>query len=265
MKKKRMEKWGWKCVQPRTIATVSTVLSFRGWWRFARHRQVAKKSVATSIYPTSRRRLPPPPPPPTPFATLVYTARSNPRLTINLVTSLLGSSRRVARTSLLGCHPGVYHSVKPEIDNNKCLVKLWRRMVNRRGRGGSQYEAGYVAFSTGIMGETRREIVKTRERTEGYEKDKNYSSFFFLSSFFFFLLRNSSSITSRILLPFSLPVISQYLTRLLIPKLRKLRELSTPSSFPLFSSSEASASVLVGSRHFVNSTARPFLYTLFAG
>lgn len=220
--------------------------------------------MATSIYPTSRRRLPPPPPP-TPFATLVYTARSNPRLTINLVTSLLGSSRRVARTSLLGCHPGVYHSVKPEIDNNKCLVKLWRRMVNRRGRGGSQYEAGYVAFSTGIMGETRREIVKTRERTEGYEKDKNYSSFFFLSSFFFFLLRNSSSITSRILLPFSLPVISQYLTRLLIPKLRKLRELSTPSSFPLFSSSEASASVLVGSRHFVNSTARPFLYTLFAG
>lgn len=265
MKKKRMEKWGWKCVQPRTIATVSTVLSFRGWWRFARHRQVAKKSVATSIYPTSRRRLPPPPPPPTPFATLVYTARSNPRLTINLVTSLLGSSRRVARTSLLGCHPGVYHSVKPEIDNNKCLVKLWRRMVNRRGRGGSQYEAGYVAFSTGIMGETRREIVKTRERTEGYEKDKNYSSSFFLSLFFFFLLRNSSSITSRILLPFSLPVISQYLTRLLIPKLRKLRELSTPSSFPLFSSSEASASVLVGSRHFVNSTARPFLYTLFAG
>lgn len=265
MKKKRMEKWGWKCVQPRTIATVSTVLSFRGWWRFARHRQVAKKSVATSIYPTSRRRLPPPPPPPTPFATLVYTARSNPRLTINLVTSLLGSSRRVARTSLLGCHPGVYHSVKPEIDNNKCLVKLWRRMVNRRGRGGSQYEAGYVAFSTGIMGETRREIVKTRERTEGYEKDKNYSSFFFLSSFFFFLLRNSSSITSRILLPFSLPVISQYLTRLLVLKLRKLRELSTPSSFPLFSSSEASASVLVGSRHFVNSTARPFLYTLFAG
>ena len=221
--------------------------------------------MATSIYPTSRRRLPPPPPPPTPFATLVYTARSNPRLTINLVTSLLGSSRRVARTSLLGCHPGVYHSVKPEIDNNKCLVKLWRRMVNRRGRGGSQYEAGYVAFSTGIMGETRREIVKTRERTEGYEKDKNYSSFFFLSSFFFFLLRNSSSITSRILLPFSLPVISQYLTRLLIPKLRKLRELSTPSSFPLFSSSEASASVLVGLRHFVNSTARPFLYTLFAG
>lgn len=136
MKKKRMEKWGWKCVQPRTIATVSTVLSFRGWWRFARHRQVAKKSVATSIYPTSRRRLPPPPPPPTPFATLVYTARSNPRLTINLVTSLLGSSRRVARTSLLGCHPGVYHSVKPEIDNNKCLVKLWRRMVNREGEEG---------------------------------------------------------------------------------------------------------------------------------
>lgn len=135
MKKKRMEKWGWKCVQPRTIATVSTVLSFRGWWRFARHRQVAKKSVATSIYPTSRRRLPPPPPPPTPFATLVYTARSNPRLTINLVTSLLGSSRLVARTSLLGCHPGVYHSVKPEIDNNKCLVKLWRRMVNREGGG----------------------------------------------------------------------------------------------------------------------------------
>lgn len=102
------------------------------------------------------------------------------------------------------------------------------------GGGGSQYEAGYVAFSTGIMGETRREIVKTRERTEGYEKDKNYSSFFFLSSFFFFLLRNSSSITSRILLPFSLPVISQYLTRLLIPKLRKLRELSTPSRFRYF-------------------------------
>lgn len=190
MKKKRMEKWGWKCVQPRTIATVSTVLSFRGWWRFARHRQVAKKSVATSIYPTSRRRLPPPPPPPTPFATLVYTARSNPRLTINLVTSLLGSSRRVARTSLLGCHPGVYHSVKPEIDNNKCLVKLWRRMVNRRGRGGSQYEAGYVAFSTGIMGETKREIAWKRILGKERKDTKRIKiiralSFSLFSSFFF--------------------------------------------------------------------------------
>lgn len=140
---------------------------------------------------------------------------------------------------------------------------------------GKQKGEGRVAIRSRIRGvfhgnnggneAGNRVKTNTRERTEGYEKDKNYSSFFFLSSFFFFLLRNSSSITSRILLPFSLPVISQYLTRLLIPKLRKLRELSTPSSFPLFSSSEASASVLVGLRHFVNSTARPFLYTLFAG
>lgn len=123
-----------------------------------RHRQVAKKSVATSIYPTSRRR-------PLPLH-LVYTARSNPRLTINLVTSLLGSSRRVARTSLLGCHPGVYHSVKPEIDNNKCLVKLWRRMVNR-GRIRSRIRGVFHGNNGGNEAGNR---VKTKTRASGKER-----------------------------------------------------------------------------------------------
>lgn len=140
-----------------------------------RHRQVAKKSVATSIYPTSRRRP----------LHLVYTARSNPRLTINLVTSLLGSSRRVARTSLLGCHPGVYHSVKPEIDNNKCLVKLWRRMVNR-GRIRSRIR-GVFHGNNGGNEAGNRVKTKTQAGKRGI-MDKNYSSSFFFS------LRNSSNI-----------------------------------------------------------------------
>lgn len=97
---------------------------------------------------------------------LVYTARSNPRLTINLVTSLLGSSRRVARTSLLGCHPGVYHSVKPEIDNNKCLVKLWRRMVNR-GRIRSRIRGVFHGNNGGNEAGNR---VKTKTRASGKER-----------------------------------------------------------------------------------------------
>lgn len=123
----------------------------------ATDKKVAKKSVATSIYPTSRRRP----------LHLVYTARSNPRLTINLVTSLLGSSRRVARTSLLGCHPGVYHSVKPEIDNNKCLVKLWRRMVNR-GRIRSRIRGVFHGNNGGNEAGNR---VKTKTRASGKERN----------------------------------------------------------------------------------------------
>lgn len=77
-----------------------------------------KNLVASSIYPT----------PPSPLAILVYTGQVQSTLNDKscYVPSRLFSPR--CGTSLLGCHPGVYHSVKPEIDNNKCLVKLWRRM-----------------------------------------------------------------------------------------------------------------------------------------
>lgn len=83
------------------------VLSFRGWNRVAGKSQKNQWQRRFSRHPFSFSHL------------SSYLDRSDPRLTINLVTFLLGSS---------SLPPGRL-SVKFETNNNECPVKLQRRMV----------------------------------------------------------------------------------------------------------------------------------------